>query len=189
MDGTALVYLPSSSKLVLMRHRRFVERKHKYLKMKRHFDNTVKKDSAPKRYTGKLLFEIVRNIQIVFGKGTVKGQKRKKTPTSTDMPFKKQSIFFKYLPYWKGFETCHIIDLMHVTKNIFNNIIGTLLDMLRKMEDRLKLRNDLVQFGLRSDLHPKLRTNVKNYLPPTGYSLTVEEKKYSISAYVGCKYP
>jgi hypothetical protein len=76
MDGTASVYLPSSRKLVFMRHRRFLERKHKYYKMKRHFDNTVEKVSALKWYTGKLLFEIVKNIQVVFGKGTVKGQKR-----------------------------------------------------------------------------------------------------------------
>jgi hypothetical protein len=41
----------------------------------------------------------VKNIEVVFGKGTVKGQKRKKTPTPTNIPFKKQSIFFKYLPY------------------------------------------------------------------------------------------
>jgi hypothetical protein len=101
MDETASVYLPSSKKLVFMRQQRFLERKHKYRKMKRHFNNTVEKDSAPKRYTGKLLFEMVKNIQVVFGKGTVKGQKRNKTSTSTDMPFKEQSIFFKYLPYWK----------------------------------------------------------------------------------------
>jgi sulfate adenylyltransferase subunit 1 (EFTu-like GTPase family) len=61
--------------------------------MNRHFDNTVKKDSASKWYTGKLLFEMVKNIQVAFGKGTVKRQKRKKTPTLTVMPFKKQSIF------------------------------------------------------------------------------------------------
>jgi hypothetical protein len=67
--------------------------------MKRYFDNMAKKDSAPKWYTGKLLFEMVKNIQVVFENGTVKGQKRKKTPTSTGMSFKKQSIFFKYLPY------------------------------------------------------------------------------------------
>jgi hypothetical protein len=61
--------------------------------MKMHFDNTVEKDSAPKQYTGKLVFEMVKNIEVVFGKGTIKGQKRKKTPTLTDIPFKKQSIF------------------------------------------------------------------------------------------------
>jgi hypothetical protein len=42
---------------------------------------------------------MVKNIEVVFGKGTVKGQKRKKTPTLTDIPFKKQSIVFKYLLY------------------------------------------------------------------------------------------
>jgi sulfate adenylyltransferase subunit 1 (EFTu-like GTPase family) len=41
--------------------------------MKRHFDNMVEKDSAPKWYTGKLLFEMVKNNQVAFGKGTVKG--------------------------------------------------------------------------------------------------------------------
>jgi hypothetical protein len=78
---------------VFIRLRWFLERKHKYRKMKQHFDNTVEKDSGLKWYTGNLLFEMVKNIQVIFGKGTVKGQKRKKTPTLTSMPFKKQSIF------------------------------------------------------------------------------------------------
>jgi hypothetical protein len=57
--------------------------------MKRYFNNTVEKDTAPKWYTEKLLFEMEKNIQVVFGKG----QKRKKTPTLTHIPFKKQSFF------------------------------------------------------------------------------------------------
>jgi putative transposon-encoded protein len=44
--------------------------------MKIHFDNIVEKDSTPKQYIGKLVFEIAKNIEVVFGKGTVKGQKR-----------------------------------------------------------------------------------------------------------------
>jgi hypothetical protein len=73
VDGTASVYLPSSRKLVYMRHRWFLPRKHKYRKMKMHFDNTIEKDSASKQYTGKLVFEMVKNIKVVFGKGTIKG--------------------------------------------------------------------------------------------------------------------
>jgi hypothetical protein len=43
---------------------------------------------------------MVKNIEVVFGKGIVNGQKRKKTPTPTptDIPFKKQSFFF-HVPY------------------------------------------------------------------------------------------
>jgi hypothetical protein len=93
VDRTASVYLPSSRKLVYMRHQRFLPRKHKYRKIKSHFDNTVEKDSVPKQYTEKLVFEMVKSIEVVFRNGIVKGQKRKKTPTPTDIPFKKQSIF------------------------------------------------------------------------------------------------
>jgi hypothetical protein len=72
IDGTTLVHLPSSRKLVYVRHQRLL-RKHKYRKMKSHFDNTVEKDSTVKQYTGKLVFEIVKNIEVVYGMGTVKG--------------------------------------------------------------------------------------------------------------------
>jgi hypothetical protein len=70
---------------------------------------------------------------------------------------------------------------MHVTKNVFDNIIGTFLDIPRKMKDGLKSRNELVHFGLRLERHPKLRPNGKHYLPPASYSLTVEEKKSILS--------
>jgi hypothetical protein len=108
---------------------------------------------------------MVKNIEVVFGKGTVKGQKRKKTPTLTDIPFKKQSIFFKYLPYWKDHQICHSIDLMHITKNVFDSIIGTLLDMPRKSKDGLKSCTDLVQLELRLDLQPISRPNGKYSYP------------------------
>jgi hypothetical protein len=66
---------------------------------------------------------------------------------------------------------------MHLTKNVFDSIIGTLLDMLRKTKDGLKSRTDLVQFELRPELHPILRSNGKHFLPPASYTVTVEEEK------------
>jgi hypothetical protein len=94
-----------------------------------------------------------------------------------------------YLPYWKDLKTCHSIDLMHVTKNVFDNIIGTLLDMLRKTEDRVKSRNDLIQFGLTPELHPILRSNGKHYQPPASSSLAVEEKKAFCQCLRGVRVP
>jgi hypothetical protein len=73
IDGNASVYLPSFRKLVYMRHRCFLLRKYKYHKIKIHFDNTVEKDSAPKQYTGKFVFEMMKNVEDVFRKGTIKG--------------------------------------------------------------------------------------------------------------------
>jgi hypothetical protein len=63
---------------------------------------------------------------------------------------------------------------MHVTKNIFDSIIGTLLNMLRKSKNGLKSRTDLVQFELRPELHPISRHNGKHFLPPTSYTLIAE---------------
>jgi hypothetical protein len=65
---------------------------------------------------------------------------------------------------------------MHVTKIVFDNIIGTLLNMLRKTKNGLKSYTDLVQFELRPELLPILRPNEKHFLPPASYTLTVEEK-------------
>jgi hypothetical protein len=66
---------------------------------------------------------------------------------------------------------------MLVTKNIFNRIIGTLLDMPRKTKDGLKSCTNLVQFELRLELHHILRHNGKHFLPPASYTQTVEERK------------
>jgi hypothetical protein len=94
VDGTASMYLKSSKKLVFMGHRRFLMKQHKYRKMKAEFNNHLESEGAPKPYSGKLVFEIVKNIHVVFGKGKNKGEKRKRTDPSTYTTFKKQSIFF-----------------------------------------------------------------------------------------------
>jgi hypothetical protein len=78
--------------------------------MKMHLDNTVEKDSALKQYTTKLVFELVKNIEVVFGKGTIKGQKRKKTLTLTDIPFNKQSIFLSIFLTGRTFK--HVTTLI-----------------------------------------------------------------------------
>jgi hypothetical protein len=54
---------------------------------------------------------------------------------------------------------------MDVTKNVFDSIIGTLLNMLRKSKDKLKSHTNLVQFELRPELHPISRSNGKYFLP------------------------
>jgi hypothetical protein len=78
---------------------------------------------------------------------------------------------------------------MHVTKNIFDSIIGTLLGMPRKTKDGLKSCIDLVQFDLRLELHPILRSNGKHFLPPASYTLTIEEKKTFYQCLHGVQVP
>jgi hypothetical protein len=99
VDQMESIYLSSSSKLVYMWHRRFLPRKHKYRQWKTQFDGTIKNEEALKHQDGKFVFEMIKNINIVFRK-PVKGKKGKKSEKAPkDSPFKEQSIFFKYLLY------------------------------------------------------------------------------------------
>jgi hypothetical protein len=86
---------------------------------------------------------MIKNIKVVFGK-PVKGKKRKKNEKAPkDSSFKKQPIFFKFLPYWKEFEIGYAIDTMHVEKGVLKSTIGLLLDIVSKTKDGLNAHKDL----------------------------------------------
>jgi hypothetical protein len=70
--------------------------------MKDHFDNMIHKDGAPQYLNGKKVFEMVQKVKIKHGNKSLKKHpnKKKNTPFIVDgAPFKKSSIFFKYLEY------------------------------------------------------------------------------------------
>ena len=48
---------------------------------------------------------------------------------------------------------CHNLDVMHIEKNVIDNIIGTLLNLDGKTKDNLKARQDLKDMDIRSELH------------------------------------
>ncbi|XP_052152536.1 uncharacterized protein LOC127770769 [Oryza glaberrima] len=179
LEKTLYKYLTSSLKTVYMRHRRFLPQRHRYRKMARLFDNTMENDTAPAARGGTYVYEITKKIKVVYGKGKKKTVKRKKADGDNGpaSPFKKHSIFFKYLDYWNDLEIRHAIDVMHLEKNVFDSTIGTLLDIPSKTKDGLKSRNDLVDLAIRHDLHPVVLPNGKTEIPPACYSLTLEEKK------------
>jgi hypothetical protein len=88
IDQTKSIYLPSSSKLVYMRHHRFLSPKHRYRQWRSSFDGTIENGEAPKHRDGKFMFEMVKNVNVIFGK-PVKGIKRKKSKNPPrDSPFK-----------------------------------------------------------------------------------------------------
>ena len=71
-----------------MRSQWFLPPSHRYRKMTKEFDGTEERCRAPKHLDGKLVFELVKNIKVVFGKKMPKGKettkKRKKTTKSDD---------------------------------------------------------------------------------------------------------
>jgi hypothetical protein len=95
---------------------------------------------------------MVINISIIFGKLV---KEKRKRMGKWDVPFKKQSILYRYLPYWKELAIGHAIDPMHIAKSVFGSTINTLLDISGKTKDGLSARKDLQKLGIRPQLHPK----------------------------------
>ncbi|XP_074336213.1 uncharacterized protein LOC141673368 [Apium graveolens] len=79
-------------------------------------------------------------------------------------------------------------DVMHVEKNVCDNIIGTLLHMKFKSKDSLASHLDLVDMGIRPDLAPEIGEK-RTYLPPAPYTLSRKEKQTILASLYGMKLP
>ena len=47
----------------------------------------------------------------------------------------------------------HSLDVMHITKNVCESLLGTLLNMPERTKDGPKARADLKSMGIREELH------------------------------------
>ena len=47
----------------------------------------------------------------------------------------------------------HSLDIMHITKNVCESLVATLINMPDRTKDGPKARNDLIFMGIRKDLH------------------------------------
>jgi hypothetical protein len=102
---------------------------------------------------GKRVFNIVSKLKFVFRKKTKDEKPKKDVKPTPGATFKKKSIFFEYLSYWPELDVRHAIDGMHVQKNVFESLIGTLLDMKGKIKEGLNSRIDMVQLDIKKLYH------------------------------------
>jgi hypothetical protein len=104
-----------------------------------------------------------------------RNNKKIKEPAAIKILWKKKSIFFK-LPYWKDNLLRHNLYVMHIEKNVMDNILGTILDIKGKIKDNLQACQDLQEMGLRSKLHPYIGDNGRMYLLPASHTMLNEDK-------------
>jgi hypothetical protein len=138
--------------------------------MKDKFNGNTKKKRPPPHLTGHEVYEMVRDVHVVHGKW-----KRTGKNTGEDDMWKKQLIFWE-LPYWKDLDIRHLIDVMHIEKNVCESLLGTLLNMSGKTRDHGHARADLKKMGIRPELW--LDDLVKGTdLPTSSITLSKHEKK------------
>ena len=70
----------------------------------------------------------------------------------------------------------HNLGVMHIEKNVVDNIIGTLLSLDGKTKDNLKARQDLKDMGIKSELHLEKVGNDKTHMPYAYYHMNASEK-------------
>ncbi|KAL6868331.1 hypothetical protein ACP4OV_015176 [Aristida adscensionis] len=92
--------------------------------------------------------------------------------------WKKRSIFFR-LPYWEHMLLRHNLDMMHLEKNVCDNLVGTLLDDA-KSKDNLEACLDLVELGIHPALHPQMLEDGRYTSPPAYFTMSREETLCSV---------
>jgi len=65
---------------------------------------------------------------------------------------------------------------MHVEKNVCDSLIDTLLNIKGKTKDGFKCRQDLVDMGIRDQLHPISRGD-RTYFSPACHTMSTTENK------------
>jgi hypothetical protein len=86
------------------------------------------------------------------------------------------------LPYWKNLKLRHNLDVMHIEKNICENLIGTILNIPGKTKDTVKARLDLKDLGIRKEL--QFREHGDSYeMPHARYTLSTEQNKTFVIFY------
>ena len=70
----------------------------------------------------------------------------------------------------------HNLDVMHLEKNVMDNILGTVLNLKDWTKGNYKARLDLVDMGIRSELHLRRKGDDKYMIPPACFHITALEK-------------
>ncbi|XP_050255872.1 uncharacterized protein LOC126701630 [Quercus robur] len=156
-------------------HRRFLDNDHKFRKQKNSFDGHADTRSAPITVSrGKIMLQMDAVADHVFGKKIVNLPNKRKRREEALTVWKNKSIFFT-LPYLEHHVLRHNLDVMHIEKNVVDNIISTLLNLDGKTKDNLKACQDLKDIGIRSELHLEKVGNDQTHMPRACYHMNASE--------------
>ncbi|KAK2363440.1 hypothetical protein QL285_088428 [Trifolium repens] len=128
--------------------------------------------NPPKTLSGLEILEQLHDINVTFGRRPKQKESAKRTRGKEVQLWKKKSIFFG-LPYWKDNCLRHNLDVMHIEKNVCDNVIFTLLNDSAKSKDNVNARRDLKRMIIRPELWP----NESGKYPLAVYAMTNRGRK------------
>ncbi|CAH9103451.1 unnamed protein product [Cuscuta europaea] len=181
---TCSYWLKNGGKHCYMGHRRFLPDDHAWRYDMSSFDEKIELRPAPVVLSGDEILNQLANVEEVTSTSFKSNTNKRKIKQL----WRKKSIFFE-LPYWSSLLLRHNLDVMHIEKNVCENILGTLLNIEGKSKDNLNARLDLEEMNIRKSLHLKRCIDGTMKIPPAPYTLSSKQKKDFIKFLTSVKFP
>ncbi|KAL9687763.1 hypothetical protein QQ045_032170 [Rhodiola kirilowii] len=169
-------------------HRRWLPKDHSWRFAANRFNGKVESRDPPKLLSGPEVFHQLMcheyptlNLHPQF----------KPRATSEKLCWTHVSSFYE-LPYWHTLIQPYSLDVMHIEKDVFDNIIGTILGLEGKTKDDIKARKGLEELGVRRKLWFKPTTSGtsrKEKVSKAPYTVTPSEKLEILELIKDVKYP
>ena len=133
---------------------------------------------------------MTKEIHTVYGKlqKPKKSEKKKRGRTeegdeieqeeevhTVESTFKRRSVFFQ-LEYWEDLLVRHNLDTMHIEKNVFDNIVNTLLQVENRSKDNVNARKDMKRMKIREHLHID-ETQENPEMPKAPHYMNADQKR------------
>jgi hypothetical protein len=164
--------------------RKDLEDNHPYRKDKKHFNGKKELNISHPVKSGHEVYAEILEAQFpkesLHPRLKTKGGQKKLCWTH-------KSIFWE-LPYWTSLKTRHALDVMHIEKNVCDNLLGTLFNLPGKTKDDLKGRQMWEKLGVHKDLWPKT-TGRKTFIPYANYTIKPDKRGQVLEKISAIRYP
>ena len=183
-DDTPSIRLMHSSKIVYTNYRIFLDMDHPFRKGGSLGLRSTEYTPPPCRLNGDALLKKLHCIEYAPGKSPKVFSKKRKMGDANENcnvevkeAWYKRSILFD-LEYWSSHKIRHVLDVMHIEKNVAEHLISTILDDKTKTKDTINARKDMKDLGIHSGqwMREDEQTE-KGMKPKSSFILDKEEKR------------
>ncbi|WVZ51446.1 hypothetical protein U9M48_002593, partial [Paspalum notatum var. saurae] len=169
-------------------HRCFLEIAHHFWRAKQKFTKDREENDGPliRRSSREIYDRVMLLPQIQFG---TKVQSQKIDGFGVTHNWVKRSIFWE-LPYWPDVLVRHNLDVIHIEKNVFDNVWNTIMDIPNRTKDNIKPRFDLANICSRNkELRMQQKPTGGWTKPKACYTLDKSQKKAVLRWIKNLKFP
>nr|XP_051202323.1 uncharacterized protein LOC127315924 [Lolium perenne] len=157
------------NKICFIGHLRWLPLSHPWRNSKE-YNGAIERREKPAEFTPEELKE-----QLDWVRDVIPGKLQKKRKREDGQCWSRRSCLWD-LPYWEDLKLRHNLDVMHIEKNICDNLIGTFMNIQGKTKDTVNSRLDLEDMGIRGDLHLQPVSADSFEMPQAWYTMSKQEK-------------